>query len=161
MKFQGEFKPPVLMFVQSKERAQQLFHELIYEGINVDVIHSNRTQAQRNLIVDKFRTGVIWVLITTDLISRGIDFKSVNLVINFDFPQSVSSYIHRIGTAIYIISGIHAASGRTGRAGRVGEAITFYTQDDFEQLRSIANVMKASGCEDLPEWIFTALSKPE
>jgi hypothetical protein len=43
----------------------------------------------------------------------------------------------------------------------VGEAITFYTQDDFEQLRSIANVMKASGCEDLPEWIFTALSKPE
>jgi ATP-dependent RNA helicase DDX52/ROK1 len=100
MKFQGEFKPPVLMFVQSKERAQQLFHELIYEGINVDVIHSNRTQAQRNLIVDKFRTGVIWVLITTDLISRGIDFKSVNLVINFDFPQSVSSYIHRIGTAI-------------------------------------------------------------
>jgi len=142
----GKLRPPVLIFVQSKERAQQLFHELIYDGINVDVIHSDRTQAQRNLTVEKFRTGEIWVLITTDLMARGMDFKGVNLVINFDFPQSVTTYIHRIG--------------RTGRAGRSGEAITFYTEADFEQLRSIVNVMKESGCDNIPQWMLDSLTKP-
>jgi ATP-dependent RNA helicase DDX52/ROK1 len=97
---EGQFTPPVLIFVQSKERAQQLFHELIYDGINVDVIHADRTQSQRTASVDKFRTGDIWVLITTDLMGRGMDFKGVNLVINYDFPQSVTSYIHRIGTLL-------------------------------------------------------------
>ena len=65
--------------------------------------------------------------------ARGIDFKGVNTVINYDFPQTTVSYIHRIG--------------RTGRAGRSGRAITFFTEEDAEQLRAIANVMKASGCE--------------
>ena len=50
--------------------------------------------------------------------------------------------------------------GRTGRAGRNGEAITFYTEEDFVQMRSIANVMKESGCNDIPEWVFTTLNKP-
>ena len=65
--------------------------------------------------------------------ARGVDFKGVNTVINYDFPQTTVSYIHRIG--------------RTGRAGRSGRAITFFTEEDAEQLRAIANVMKASGCE--------------
>jgi superfamily II DNA/RNA helicase len=93
----GKITPPVLIFVQSKERAQQLFHELIYDGINVDVMHADRTQAQRSASVEKFRSGDIWVLITTDLFSRGMDILGVNLVINYDFPQSTTSYIHRIG----------------------------------------------------------------
>lgn len=62
---EGKLTPPVLIFVQSKERAQQLFHELVYDGLNVDVIHSDRTQEQRNRTVEKFRSGEIWVLITT------------------------------------------------------------------------------------------------
>lgn len=60
-----------------------------------------------------FRSGQVWVLICTELLGRGIDFKGVNLVINYDFPPSTVSYIHRIG--------------RTGRAGRRGKAITFFT----------------------------------
>lgn len=144
---EGRIHPPVLIFVQSKERAQQLFRELILDGLNVDAIHSDRTQAQRNRTVEKFRTGEVWILITTELMSRGIDFKGVNLVINYDFPQSITSYIHRIG--------------RTGRAGRQGEAITFYTEQDFEFLRSIANVMKASGCDSVPQWIFDSLRPPK
>jgi len=125
--------PPVLVFLQSKDRAKQLFHELVYDGINVDVIHAERTQEQRNDIIKRFRTGDIWVLICTDLMARGIDFKCVNMVINYDFPQTAVSYIHRIG--------------RTGRAGRQGRAVTFFTEADMEQLRAIANVMKLSGCE--------------
>ncbi|KAJ2762549.1 RNA-dependent ATPase rok1, partial [Coemansia nantahalensis] len=133
------FKPPCLIFVQSIDRAKELFHELVFEGINVEVIHSERTQTQRNRIVQKFRSGELWVLICTELMARGIDFKGVNLVINYDFPQSAQSYIHRIG--------------RTGRAGRPGRAITYFTKDDAPHLRTIVNVMRESGCE-VPEWML-------
>ncbi|CAO3629966.1 unnamed protein product [Mucor hiemalis] len=136
---QKGIKPPVLIFVQSIERAKELFHELIFDGINVEVIHSDRTKAQRDNIIDQFRVGKIWVLIATELMARGLDFKGVNLVINYDFPQTVASYIHRIG--------------RTGRAGREGEAITYYTQDDLQYMKGVVNVMKDSGC-DVPDWML-------
>uniref|UniRef100_A0A2H1WXC2 RNA helicase n=1 Tax=Spodoptera frugiperda TaxID=7108 RepID=A0A2H1WXC2_SPOFR len=92
---QQGLKPPVLVFVQSKDRAKQLFKELIYDGINVDVIHADRTQLQRDNVVRSFRVGRIWVLICTELMGRGIDFRGVNLVINYDFPPSAIAYIHR------------------------------------------------------------------
>lgn len=136
---QKGISPPVLVFVQSKERAQELFNELIYDGINVDVIHADRTVTQRDNIVRCFREGKIWVLICTELMSRGIDFKGVNLVVNYDFPSTAISYIHRIG--------------RTGRAGHKGEAITFFTQQDTVNLRSIAAVMRASGC-NVPDYML-------
>ncbi|KAJ3104194.1 RNA-dependent ATPase rok1 [Phlyctochytrium planicorne] len=149
----GELKPPVLIFVQSVDRARELFHELVYDGINVDVMHAERTKAQRDAAIEAFRTGKTWVLIATDLMARGIDFKGVSLVINYDFPQSVQSYIHRIG--------------RTGRAGRSGEAVTFFTKGDVVYLkmfvllldylltlqRRVVNVMRQSGC-DVPEWML-------
>ncbi|PBC26216.1 ATP-dependent RNA helicase [Apis cerana cerana] len=131
--------PPVLVFVQSKERAQELFNELIYDGINVDVIHADRTQTQRDNVVRCFREGKIWVLICTELMARGIDFKGINLVINYDFPSSAISYIHRIG--------------RTGRAGHKGKAITFFTEQDTTNLRSIATIMRESGC-DVPDYML-------
>ena len=70
----------------------------MYDGINVDVIHAERSQLQRDNVVKSFRSGQIWVLICTELMGRGIDFKGVNLVVNYDFPPSAISYIHRIGT---------------------------------------------------------------
>ncbi|XP_077167206.1 putative ATP-dependent RNA helicase DDX52 [Paroedura picta] len=132
------FMPPVLVFVQSIERAKELFHELIYEGINVDLIHADRTQQQRENVVQSFRAGKIWVLICTALLARGIDFKGVNMVLNYDFPSSAVEYIHRIG--------------RTGRAGRTGKAITFFTEDDKPLLRSIASVIQRAGCP-VPDYI--------
>ncbi|XP_016982081.1 probable ATP-dependent RNA helicase DDX52 [Drosophila rhopaloa] len=132
-------QPPVLVFVQSKERAKQLFEELLYDGINVDVIHAERSQHQRDNCVRAFREGSIWVLICTELMGRGIDFKGVNLVINYDFPPTTISYIHRIG--------------RTGRAGRPGRAITFFTQEDTANLRSIAVIIKNSG-GTVPEYML-------
>uniref|UniRef100_A0A1I8NUX7 Probable ATP-dependent RNA helicase DDX52 n=1 Tax=Stomoxys calcitrans TaxID=35570 RepID=A0A1I8NUX7_STOCA len=138
-------KPPVLVFVQSKDRAKQLFEELLYDGINVDVIHADRTQQQRDNCVKAFREGHIWVLICTELMGRGIDFKGVNLVINYDFPPSTISYIHRIG--------------RTGRAGRPGRAITFFTQNDTTTLRSIAEIIRNSGGK-VPEFMLK-MKKPK
>ncbi|KAI8823026.1 P-loop containing nucleoside triphosphate hydrolase protein [Fimicolochytrium jonesii] len=131
-------KPPVLIFVQSIDRAKELFHELVYDGINVDIIHSDRTKLQRDTVVNNFRMGKTWVLIATELMARGVDFKGVNLVINYDFPQSVASYIHRIG--------------RTGRAGRPGEAVTYFTKEDAPYLKLVVNVMRESGCE-VPSWM--------
>lgn len=136
---QGEVKPPALIFVQSKERAKQLFGELVYDGVFVDAIHADRTKQQRDNTVKAFRTGKIWMLICTDLMARGVDFKGVETVINYDFPQSASTYIHRVG--------------RTGRAGRSGSAVTFFTIQDFESLRSIVGVMRQSGC-DVEEWML-------
>ena len=88
---------PVLIFVEKVDKAKKLFNELIYDGINVDVIHSDRNQQHRDNVVRSFREGKIWFLICTELMGRGIDFKGVNLVINYDFPSSAVSYIHRIG----------------------------------------------------------------
>lgn len=104
------------------------------------MIHADHTQQQRDDAVKAFREGKTWVLICTELISRGIDFLGVNLVINFDFPSSAISYIHRIG--------------RTGRASRRGRAITYFTQDDKPKLRSIANILKNSGCK-VPDYMLT------
>ncbi|KAH1084491.1 hypothetical protein J1N35_024252 [Gossypium stocksii] len=137
--FQERLNPPVLIFVQSKERTKELYEELKFDNIRVGVIHSDLSETQRENVVNDFRAGKVWVLIATDVIARGMDFKGVNCVINYDFPDSAAAYIHRIG--------------RSGRAGRSGEAITFYTEDDVPFLRNIANVMAASGCE-VPSWIM-------
>jgi ATP-dependent RNA helicase DDX52/ROK1 len=72
--------------------------------------------------------------------ARGVDFKGVNMVINFDLPQSAVAYIHRIG--------------RTGRAGRKGHAVTLFTEADIPRLRPIANVVKLSGGE-VAEWMLS------
>ena len=79
------------------------------------------------------------ILITTDLIARGIDFSHVNLVINYDFPNTMLTYIHRVG--------------RTGRAERTGKAVTFFTDEDKPIVKSLANLLNASGCK-VPEWIL-------
>lgn len=141
--YQKGLTPPVLVFVQTKERAKELYTELVYDGINVDVIHAERSQLQRDNVVKSFRSGQIWVLICTELMGRGIDFKGVNLVVNYDFPPSAISYIHRIGTQYATFFCTYAnnviicsiITGRTGRAGRPGKAITFFTENDAGYLR--------------------------
>ena len=85
--------------------------------------------------------GRLWALICTEVLARGIDVAS-SCVINFDFPQTIVSYIHRIG--------------RTGRAGRPGKAVTFFTEADKECLRPIAQVIKDAGCEGIADWMLKA-----
>ncbi|XDT41905.1 DEAD/DEAH box helicase [Nakaseomyces glabratus] len=130
---EGEFKPPIIIFLESIARAKALYHELMYDRINVDVIHAERTAIQREKIIERFKTGELWCLICTDVLARGIDFKGVNLVINYDVPTTAQAYVHRIG--------------RTGRGGRSGKAVTLYTKLDSVAIKPIINVMKQSGCE--------------
>lgn len=137
--FGESLNPPVLLFVSNITRAKQLYKALEFTDIRVDVIHADLSQEQRDNAVDNFRAGKTWVLIATDVVARGMDFKGVNCVINYDFPDCASTYIHRIG--------------RCGRAGRSGEAITFYTEEDFKYMKNIGSVMANSG-SDVPAWIM-------
>lgn len=86
-------------------------------------MHSEMRQNDRSVIMREFRTGSSRVLITTDLLSRGIDVQSVSLVINYELPRKKESYIHRIG--------------RSGRFGRKGTAINFVLPDEIEQLKEL------------------------
>lgn len=140
---QEGIRTPVLIFVQSQDRAYHLHKELQFDDINVDYIHAERSQAQTKQVVKNFRLGKLFFLICTDVMARGIDFKGVSCVINYDFPQSTYQYIHRIG--------------RCGRAGRRGQAITFFDNDDINMLRNLAEVMVKSGCH-VPDWML-ALEK--
>lgn len=94
-------RPPVLLFVSSKERAKSLHAELQFEGIHVDSIHADNCQSARAASVEKFRAGKTWLLVATDLIARGMDFLGVSTVINYDFPGSTTDYIHRCAADLY------------------------------------------------------------
>ncbi|CCK69975.1 RNA-dependent ATPase ROK1 KNAG_0D02250 [Huiozyma naganishii CBS 8797] len=145
---EGEFKAPIIIFLESITRAKALYHELMYDRMNVDVIHAERTPVQRTKIIERFKSGDLWCLICTDVLARGIDFKGVNLVINYDVPRTAQAYVHRIG--------------RTGRAGRSGKAVTFYTKQDAMAIKPVINVMKQSGCE-VAKWMdsMSKISKRE
>merc|ERR1712121_418641 len=89
----------------------------------VSSMHGDMEQKERNVVMTEFRSGSSRVLITTDLLARGIDVQQVSLVINYDLPNQRETYIHRIG--------------RSGRFGRKGVAINFVTNDDSRILRDI------------------------
>lgn len=153
-----EMALPFLVFVQTVERASSLHEELKFEfpaeaggSTRIATLHSALSESARSKIIARFRAGEIWVLITTDLLMRGIDFRGVNGVINFDIPTSAAAYVHRVG--------------RTGRAGHEGGvAVTLYTKEDIPYLKNIANVIslseKQAGKEDgIPKWLMDALPK--
>ncbi|KAK3486352.1 P-loop containing nucleoside triphosphate hydrolase protein [Neurospora crassa] len=131
-------RPPFLVFTQTIERAQALHDELKYDipleaggSARVAVLHSSLPDSVRSKIMARFRSGEVWVLITTDVLARGVDFAGVNGVVNYDVPVSAAAYVHR--------------AGRTGRAGREGGvAVTFYTKDDIPFVKSVANVIAMS-----------------
>lgn len=98
----GQFTPPVLIFVQSIQRAKELTTELLLDGLSTDCIHAERTGEERDIAVKEFAEGKVWALVCTDVMGRGIDFRGVKLVVNYDFPQSAMSYIHRIGKHVFL-----------------------------------------------------------
>ena len=92
------YNPPVLVFVSTQPRAGSLAEELVLSGVqNVDCLHAGMSRKEREDAVSRMRRGESWVMVTTEVMARGMDFKGVREVINYDFPQSVQSYVHRIG----------------------------------------------------------------
>lgn len=96
------YNPPVLVFVTTQPRASSLAEELVLSGTqNVDCLHAGMTMKEREDAVSRMRKGESWIMVTTEVMARGMDFKGVREVINYDFPQSVQSYVHRIGSYIH------------------------------------------------------------
>lgn len=117
----------VLVFRRTKQSADMLVTELEQAGISTDSIHANRTQRARTLALDGFRNGNIRVLVATDIAARGLDINQLPCVINLEFPYVAQDYVHRIG--------------RTGRAGKLGLALSFFSIDETKQLQAIENVL--------------------
>ena len=112
-----------IIFVNSKRKADFLKVQLEENDYTAECIHGDLTQKDRNEIMDGFRNGNSRILITTDIIARGIDVQSVSIVINYDIPRYREVYIHRIG--------------RSGRFGRKGIAINFVTEREYNTLKDI------------------------
>jgi ATP-dependent RNA helicase DDX52/ROK1 len=92
------YNPPVLVFVSTQPRASSLAEELVLSGVqNVDCLHAGMTKKEREDAINRMRKGESWVMVCTEVMARGMDFKGVREVVNYDFPQSVQSYVHRIG----------------------------------------------------------------
>lgn len=151
-------RPPFLIFTQTIPRAVALHSELLYDippeaggSSRIAVLHSELSDSQRSEIMKGFRKGEIWILVTTDLLARGVDFRGINGVVNYDIPNSAAVYVHRVG--------------RTGRAGREGGvAVTYYTKEDIPYVKSIANIIDVSeklrgagGEKSVQKWLLDSL----
>ncbi len=119
-----------LMFVRTKERADQLTEELLQEGVRASALHGGKAQRTRTRTLERFRDGRLNVLIATDVAARGIHVEGIDLVINVDPPQSSKDYLHR--------------GGRTARAGESGAVATLVLP---RQRRTIDRMMAAAGIE--------------
>lgn len=126
----------VLIFTATKRMCDQLARSLERMGVKCEAIHGDRDQRERDAALGAFKSGASRVLVATDVAARGLDVKSVTLVINFDPASNAEDYVHRIG--------------RTGRAGNKGRAVTLLTQADARAASQIAQVMTRTG-KQLPE----------
>ena len=118
----------VLVFTRTKHRADRLADQLKARGFNVECIHGNRSQGQREHALDLFRAGKAKVLVATDIAARGLDIDDITHVINYDVPNTAEDYVHRIG--------------RTARAEAVGDAFTLVS---FEESAPMQEIEKALG----------------
>jgi superfamily II DNA/RNA helicase len=131
-----------IVYCNKKYRADELKVELHDKNFSVSVLHGDMIQKEREDIMSKFRSGSTRILITTDILSRGIDIQQVSLVINYDMPKYPQTYIHRIG--------------RSGRYGRKGTAINFVTKKERSILIAIKKIYNTE-INELPEDVSTLL----
>lgn len=115
-------EPKMLVFTETKRKADKLAKRLHSEGIKVDSIHGDKSQYVRNKVLKKFKEDKINTLVATDVAARGIDVKDINYVINYDEPNNYEDYTHRVG--------------RTGRAGKKGNSMTFVLPNKAKKTRS-------------------------
>ena len=115
-----------LIFCNTKKKVDELSDLLKEQGFQAEGLHGDLSQAQRDAVMKRFRNGGTSILIATDVAARGIDVDDVEAVINYDIPQDIEYYVHRIG--------------RTGRAGRKGRSFTFANSREIYKIREIERV---------------------
>ena len=132
----GGFKAPMLIFVHTAERCAQFAKAIDTPALRVAVLRHDMPERAKNILIEQFRLGEIFVLITTDMLARGIDFKDVGTVVNADIPLTAETYVHRVG--------------RCGRAGGQGDAVTFFTDDDTPFIPAVVKLITEAGGEVAP-----------
>ena len=132
-----------IIYINSKNRLNQVYQALLEDNFPVGMIHGNLMTSERETIMNQFRSGEIRILLSTDLLSRGIDVQQLSLVINFDLPIQKETYIHRIG--------------RSGRYGRKGVAINFVTDRDLQDLQELQTFYNTR-IEEMPQNIGEIIS---
>ena len=132
-----------IIYINSKNRLSQIYQALLEDNFPVGMIHGNLMTSEREDIMNKFRQGDIRILLSTDLLSRGIDVQQLSLVINYDLPIQKETYIHRIG--------------RSGRYGRKGVAINFVTERDLQDLEDLQRFYNTQ-IDEMPQNIGEIIS---
>ncbi len=118
-----------LIFCNTKKKVDEVVAQLQTRGYSCERLHGDMKQQQRNLVMDRFRTGNIEILVATDVAARGLDVNNVEMVINLDIPQDEEYYVHRIG--------------RTGRAGHLGKSFTLVSGREFLLLKDVMKYSKS------------------
>jgi len=127
-----------LIFVETKRGADALEDFLIRDGFPAVSIHGDRTQREREDALRDFKTQRVRIMVATDVAARGLDIPSVQHVINFDLPNDIDDYVHRIG--------------RTGRAGKTGLATAFINDKSRNLIRELIEILQES-CQETPDWL--------
>lgn len=118
----------VLIFVRMKRDADKLARQLQRDGFATAALHSDRSQGERTLALEEFKSGKTRLMVATEVAARGLDIDQLPFVINYELPNTAEDYVHRIG--------------RTGRAGTPGEAISLVSPDEMEYLVAIEKLLK-------------------
>ncbi|CAL5207500.1 unnamed protein product [Lathyrus oleraceus] len=127
-----------LVFVETKKGADALEHCLCVNGFPATCIHGDRTQQEREQALRSFKTGNTPILVATDVAARGLDIPRVAHVVNFDLPNDIDDYVHRIG--------------RTGRAGKMGLATAFFNDSNLSMAKPLADLMQEAN-QEVPAWL--------
>ncbi|KAJ9184644.1 hypothetical protein P3X46_004348 [Hevea brasiliensis] len=133
-----------LVFVETKKGADSLEHWLCVNGFPATTIHGDRTQQEREMALRSFKSGKTPILVATDVAARGLDIPHVAHVVNFDLPNDIDDYVHRIG--------------RTGRAGKTGLATAFFNENNMSLARSLADLMQEAN-QEVPAWLTRYASR--
>ena len=120
-------KKSVLVFSRTKHGADNISRLLKKSGIKSEAIHGDKSQGQRQRALSNFKAGTTRVMVATDIAARGIDIQELEIVINYDLPDVAETYVHRIG--------------RTGRAGHLGTAVTFCSEEEQPKIREIQGLI--------------------
>ncbi|CAH1248761.1 DDX17 [Branchiostoma lanceolatum] len=135
----GEKENKTIIFVETKRRVDDLTRRMRRDGWPAMCIHGDKSQPERDWVLNEFRTGSAPILVATDVASRGLDITDVKFVINFDYPGSAEDYVHRIG--------------RTARSERTGTAYTFFTPNNMKQAKELVSVLQEARQQINPKLI--------
>ncbi|RKO96560.1 p68 RNA helicase, partial [Caulochytrium protostelioides] len=122
-----------IIFTSTKRTADEVTNGLRRDGFNALAIHGDKRQQERDWVMNEFKRGKAPILIATDVAARGLDVKDIKYVINYDFPNNIEDYVHRIG--------------RTGRGGATGTAYTLFTNDDSRNARDLVKILREANQE--------------